>query len=162
MRSMWARHSALRGDLGGECVASRTAVENTSICRPATAGMPNLACTISPCTCQALLQTSHTAGILAITPVVATRNSSPTDQQLLISENLCIHALLSCTRQERTVPESHLLVGPRSCTEASPSHSSWKHACGESLLDLCRSNDLLGDPERALHTARWLGLNGQV
>ena len=49
MRSMWARHSGLRGELGGDCVASNTAVENTSIWRPATAGMPNLACTISPC-----------------------------------------------------------------------------------------------------------------
>ena len=49
MRSMWARHSGLRGELGGDCVASNIAVEITSIWRPATAGMPNLACTISPC-----------------------------------------------------------------------------------------------------------------
>ena len=55
MRSMCARHSGLRGDRGGECVASSTAVDNTSICRPATAGMPNLACTISPCVREAPL-----------------------------------------------------------------------------------------------------------
>ena len=48
MRSISARHSGLRGDRGGECVARSTAVEKTSIWRPATAGMPNLACTISP------------------------------------------------------------------------------------------------------------------
>ena len=53
MRSMCARHSGLRGDRGGECVARSTAVEKTSIWRPATAGMPNLACTISPCASQA-------------------------------------------------------------------------------------------------------------
>ena len=46
---MMSRHDSLRGGLGGHRLASSTAVVNDSIVTCAMSGVPNLLCTISPC-----------------------------------------------------------------------------------------------------------------
>lgn len=103
---MRARHSGLRGGLGGDSVASSTAVLSTSICRPATAGMPNFVCTISP-----------------------------------------------CARTHTYYPLGHL---------------TWYWSCnatafGGIIMDVSEKFiDLLCDAQAALHTARGLGLDGQM